>query len=42
MSFCRYPVMRTRHYIAIAFATIAVTGLLFAKAAHLPLFDCGD
>ncbi len=29
--------MRTRHYIAIAFATVAVTGLLFAKTEHAPL-----
>ena len=28
--------MRTRHYIAMAFATVAVTGLLFAKDAHVP------
>ena len=29
--------MRTRHYIAIIFATLALVGLVFAKAAHVPL-----
>jgi hypothetical protein len=29
--------MRTRHFIATAFATLAFVGFVFAKAAHLPL-----
>lgn len=29
--------MRTRHYIAIAFATLGFVGLVFAKAMHVPL-----
>ena len=29
--------MRTRKHIAIAFATVAITSLLFAKAARIPL-----
>ncbi|MBA4150335.1 MAG: hypothetical protein H0X66_19670 [Verrucomicrobia bacterium] len=29
--------MRTRHFIAIGFATLAITGFLFAKASHVPL-----